>query len=298
MSINRMNAWKTITPGRRRTAVACALLALLAGAPAARAETLVLPLAMDRMFWKYTGDRFRCELELSLHEFGHLAFVKPAGGELRLEFRSLLREGEAVWVSPLAPPWQPQAPEIRLPMERQADGLVLASDGAARMLSMLTQGYWLRLHLDPLELQVPTLNWGRHAKAFEQCEEQLSPLSVEQARDWVLFYRRGQRALSAEQLEELKRVARYIRHDPKVSRVLIDSYTDNTGSRLGNLVLSRERAADVAAALRDFGVPAHLLEQRAHGERYPSTTNDSEEGRDLNRRVTLRIIRQGGKDKI
>src|SRR5690554_1221005 len=282
-------------PRRLRQAVAgllCALTAALHG-PALGAPSSIT-VAMDQVLWLYTGDRFHCQLKLSVENFGTLRFVHQAGQELNFQVDTLLNPGATPAVSLESSLWRqaPAQPPMRL--EQKPEGLVLNAEDTRQLLAALHQRLWFGIELSRLKLNVPTVHWEATAEQFEQCQERLSPLSVAQARDRALFYTQGQRALSTEQLQELAQLARYIALDPQVSRVLVDSYTDNTGSRLGNLQLSRERAADVAAALREFGVPAKLIEQRAHGERYPSANNETPEGRDLNRRVTLRIIRKKG----
>lgn len=282
-------------PRRLRQAVAgllCALTAALHG-PALGAPSSIT-VAMDQVLWLYTGDRFHCELKLSVENFGTLSFVHEAGHELKFRVNTLLSPGATPAVSLQSSHWRQAPAHAPMALVKQPEGLVLNAEHTRQLLAALNQRLWFGIELNRLTLNVPTIHWETGAEQFEQCQKQLSPFSIAQARDRALFYRQGQRALSTEQLQELAQLARYIALDPQVTRVLVDSYTDNTGSRLGNLQLSRERAADVAAALREFGVPAKLIEQRAHGERYPSANNETPEGRDLNRRVTLRIIRKNG----
>ena len=94
-------------------------------------------------------------------------------------------------------------------------------------------------------------------------------------------------------MESLKQLAEYVKLDDKVSKVLIDGHTDNVGSPLANLQISRVRADDVASVLEEAGVAAGLIEVRAHGSRYPVAGNETELGKAKNRRVTVRLIRNG-----
>ena len=101
----------------------------------------------------------------------------------------------------------------------------------------------------------------------------------------------GQRTVTtAKDLKFLKDLVRYISLDSRVSKVLVDGHTDNTGSPLSNRLLSKERADDVAARLIEFGLPKDMLEVRAHGQRYPIIKN-SEQGASSNRRVLVRLFR-------
>ena len=43
--------------------------------------------------------------------------------------------------------------------------------------------------------------------------------------------------------------------------------------------------------LAQLGIDKGLIEVRAHGARYPVASNSTADGRDKNRRVTLRLVR-------
>jgi outer membrane protein OmpA-like peptidoglycan-associated protein len=70
----------------------------------------------------------------------------------------------------------------------------------------------------------------------------------------------------------------------------ISGYTDNTGTDAHNLELSNRRAASVGSYLKAQQVnPMRVLSQ-GFGEQYPAATNDTAEGRQLNRRVQMRLV--------
>jgi hypothetical protein len=70
-------------------------------------------------------------------------------------------------------------------------------------------------------------------------------------------------------------------------QLLIASHTDNTGSEADNDALSRERANAIKAALVERGVDEKRLLTAGVGSRRPIASNDTPEGRALNRRVEL-----------
>jgi outer membrane protein OmpA-like peptidoglycan-associated protein len=74
--------------------------------------------------------------------------------------------------------------------------------------------------------------------------------------------------------------------------VRVNGYTDNLGSAAYGRTLSRRRAEAVAAALRPrlTGVQV-TLQPRGFGEANPVASNATEEGRRLNRRVTIALPR-------
>ncbi len=83
----------------------------------------------------------------------------------------------------------------------------------------------------------------------------------------------------------------YIKADPQVSRIELDGHSDNVGDRLSNRELSRQRVLAVQAYLVERGVDEDMISIRFHGERYPVANNNTREGREKNRRVTLRLER-------
>ncbi|MBB4305145.1 OOP family OmpA-OmpF porin [Rhodobium orientis] len=74
------------------------------------------------------------------------------------------------------------------------------------------------------------------------------------------------------------------------SRVVIEGHTDSDGSEADNLRLSDWRAAAVVDYLVRAGVDADRLEAVGFGEDRPVASNDTEEGKALNRRIEFRIV--------
>ena len=69
----------------------------------------------------------------------------------------------------------------------------------------------------------------------------------------------------------------------------VEGHTDSTGSEEHNMGLSQRRADSVRYFLMDQGVTARQIIARGYGESQPKATNDTPEGRQLNRRVEIRI---------
>lgn len=72
-------------------------------------------------------------------------------------------------------------------------------------------------------------------------------------------------------------------------RIEVAGHTDSRGSDAYNLDLSARRAATVLKFLQDGGV-ANSLTSRGYGERQPIASNTTDEGRQQNRRVVLRVL--------
>lgn len=69
----------------------------------------------------------------------------------------------------------------------------------------------------------------------------------------------------------------------------IYGHTDNIGSEEYNNALSLKRAQAIAKYLSDLGIPKERIESFGLGEASPISSNDSEQGRQKNRRVEFQL---------
>ena len=273
------------------------LVWLMAAMPATAAEPATLvTVAMDQVLWESKIDRFICKLELDLEKNGQIAFIHAAGSVGRFHYFPEHSPAEGVELASVTAPWLPSARSEWIGLEAGPDSFRLSPEQTASLINAMDAGLWTSLRAGRKEVLIPTIRWQDVRERYQQCEKELSPMSVAQARDTVVHYARGQTALTQAQLEQLARLARYVRLDTAISKILIDGHTDDVGGRIANLQLALERANDVAAALVSAGVDKRLLEVRAHGDRYPVSDNSTPEGREQNRRVTIRVFRQDRRD--
>ncbi|MCB1188356.1 OmpA family protein [bacterium] len=84
----------------------------------------------------------------------------------------------------------------------------------------------------------------------------------------------------------LTEMVKLMRNEPQL-RIEIQGHTDNTGSADYNLKLSDRRVATVREFLILFGIDPARMISKGYGLSRPVATNDTEEGRALNRRVEL-----------
>lgn len=103
-----------------------------------------------------------------------------------------------------------------------------------------------------------------------------------------LFFDTNSAVIQPASLPELQRLARIILRNH--FRVELCGHTDNTGSETWNLELSESRARTVRDYLVEQGCPLEDIRAVGAGAKYPCATNDTEEGRRLNRRVELRLL--------
>ena len=75
------------------------------------------------------------------------------------------------------------------------------------------------------------------------------------------------------------------------TRVEISGHTDNLGTATYNLQLSLKRAQSVASYLIAHGIASGRLVQKGYGADKPIKPNDTEENRQVNRRIEFRVLR-------
>lgn len=73
------------------------------------------------------------------------------------------------------------------------------------------------------------------------------------------------------------------------TNIEVQGHTDSKGSDEYNQGLSERRANSVSAYLRNNGISGSRLTTKGYGESAPVASNDSDEGRSQNRRVTFLI---------
>ena len=90
----------------------------------------------------------------------------------------------------------------------------------------------------------------------------------------------------------LDAAAQKILDAPHIRLIRIEGHASADGDDDHNLELSAARAESVLQYLVSQGVDAARLTSEGFGEQRPVADNDTEEGRELNRRVELHIVQQ------
>ena len=95
-------------------------------------------------------------------------------------------------------------------------------------------------------------------------------------------------------MHNVQKLADFLKEYPK-HKVLIEGYTDSTGSAEHNQKLSERRANSVQAALvSQMGISQDRITTRGYGEEFPVAKNDSTSNRQMNRRVEIIISDENG----
>lgn len=102
-----------------------------------------------------------------------------------------------------------------------------------------------------------------------------------------ILFDTGKDAVKPESSGALDEVVKMLKADAKM-KVYVVGHTDNVGGLAGNMDLSKRRAEAVVQVLTTkYAIPADRLQFFGAGPYAPIASNDSEDGRTLNRRVEL-----------
>jgi len=180
-----------------------------------------------------------------------------------------------VWVIKYMAPWAP--PAVKPP-----PAVTQALDKLGKFLAVkLPNG---------IELKVP--EFGVEKKLIAFIEDKSKPVDKT---TWFTFdrleFETGSATLKPTSAEQLKNIAEILKAYPKVA-LKIGGYTDNVGKPADNLALSQKRAANTMQELVKLGTDAKRLEAEGYGDKYPVADNSTEEGRQKNRRIDLRVTKK------
>lgn len=103
-----------------------------------------------------------------------------------------------------------------------------------------------------------------------------------------VYFEFGESQLSTESTSILADLQKQFAHRPEVN-YLIQAHTDAIGSDAANIRLSVDRAQEVAAWLRAQGIDSTHIRIESFGESRPQASNDTETGRQYNRRASIRV---------
>ena len=105
-----------------------------------------------------------------------------------------------------------------------------------------------------------------------------------------IFFDVNKAILRPESYPELDRLAGIMTQNGKM-QIELSGHTDNVGSDEANLKLSQERAAAVTEYLVSLGINGERIQSKGYGEGKPLSGNETEEGRQMNRRVEFTILK-------
>ena len=105
----------------------------------------------------------------------------------------------------------------------------------------------------------------------------------------TIRFNQGEYKLIPSEQNQLNELAAFLKANAK-QKIRIVGHTDNVGDPLKNIMLSEHRAKVVRKYLTDKDVSEAQIYVAGVGSRFPTSPNDSEENKKLNRRVIITML--------
>ncbi|ARO13745.1 OmpA domain protein [Ketogulonicigenium robustum] len=150
------------------------------------------------------------------------------------------------------------------------------------LIDKLGQGANFNVNVEYIEALDPTAGLPEPA----ECVQRIIDLNATNK----IAFDPGSAQIAGSALKVIDDIADVLRGCPADLPILVAGYTDSQGRDEMNLRLSQDRADAVLSALRMRRVPVSSFTATGFGEADPIASNDTEEGREANRRIAFSLI--------
>jgi OmpA-OmpF porin, OOP family len=169
-----------------------------------------------------------------------------------------------------------------------------AADGAFKIVLPYDKNYSIRATADHFFSISENFNLDSLVKAgYKEIHKDLylAPIEIGQVvRLNNVFFDFDKATLRPESYIELDRVVKLLTENPAIE-IEMSAHTDSKGSDDYNLKLSDNRAKSVMEYILSKGIATSRIVSQGYGETKPVATNETDEGRQLNRRVEFKITK-------
>lgn len=274
---------------------------LLMGQPQPAQAVMIYAAGIEESKWQVESSPIRCEMRHEIPRYGEGRFVYSAGGELAFEISVLdppVHDGVASMTS-VPPFWKTgtQKELGQLSLSRGKTPFYVGRNLAQRMLYELDAGMLPALQYkdwadqqDDVMVLLSSANFHDQLPTFQRCISKLLAYGAADLKDVAVEFDDNKYELTDAARQQLDELALYVAHDKKI-RLDLRGHTDAVGSKVYNKILSERRVKAVEKYLLSKGVPRKQVNLKGFGEFYPVASNQTEEGRRMNRRVMVAVVR-------
>jgi outer membrane protein OmpA-like peptidoglycan-associated protein len=257
---------------------------------------------LDKSQWYMSSSIFECSLVHDIPGYGKGVFYHEAGEDLTFwtsTIQNPMAPGKAALVIE-ASSWKPgkqvqdlgyiEVSETTKPLQVDRKRATVMMQGLlAGMTPTFTRKAWYSD--ESVRVQVNSINFSSVYNGYLECVAGLLPVNFRQVERTKVHFESDKAELTEDDFKQLDLVSLYVNADPSVNAIYIDGHTDNTGRRIYNRRLSKERAEAVRDYLVSKGIPDVIIRTRYHGERFPVADNKTSKNKAMNRRTTVRLER-------
>jgi OmpA-OmpF porin, OOP family len=174
------------------------------------------------------------------------------------------------------------------------NGISNPDDGSFKIVLPYDKNYSIRATADKFFAISENLNLDSFVKAgYKEIHKDLYlvPIEIGQVvRLNNVFFDFDKWDLRPESFMELDRVVKLLKENPAIV-IEMSAHTDSRGSDDYNYKLSDNRARSVMEYIIAHGIDSTRITSQGYGETKPVATNETDDGRQLNRRVEFKILK-------
>jgi OmpA-OmpF porin, OOP family len=178
--------------------------------------------------------------------------------------------------------------------KKEGEGSSNPIDGSFKFTLPYDKNYSIRASADKFFAISENLNLDSLVKqGYKEIHKDLylAPIEIGQVfRLNNVFFDFDKFDLRSESSVELDRVVQFLKEYPTVE-IEMSAHTDSKGSDEYNRTLSENRAKSVKNYILSKGIPESRIVSIGYGETKPVASNDTDDGRQMNRRVEFKILK-------
>ncbi|MDB5202495.1 MAG: hypothetical protein JWQ27_1904 [Ferruginibacter sp.] len=178
--------------------------------------------------------------------------------------------------------------------EEVGKGMSNSGDGAFKIVLPYDKNYSIRASANKFFAISENLNLDSLVHAgYKEIHKDLYLVPIEIGQVFRLnnvFFDFDKFTLRAESFIELDRVVNFLNDYPQIE-IEMSAHTDSRGSDPYNFTLSDNRARSVKEYILSKGIAVSRIISQGYGETKPVAPNDTDENRQLNRRVEFKILK-------
>ena len=253
--------------------------------------------------WQVIESPLECTLSQEIKGYGSAKFTKKSQGELQLIFSTKMfpsTQSNASFEIAQAP-WQNSEERqklISVPTLNNQTQFEISGHFAELALTHIQEGrfpavrYRTQSASEDISVLLSTVHFRDSHVAFQQCIDNLHPDVYNDIRKLTVYYGLEDSDLSEGNKKALTRIADYVKVDDSIRRIDISGHTDSHGRKRLNIPLSEARVLTIKQFLiKTCEIPESLITTSYHREFRPAARNKTKQGRALNRRAEIEVLR-------
>ncbi len=260
---------------------------------------------LENSKWQITTEtRLQCDLVHEIPNYGHAVFSSEAGKidnlAFELEMMRLPADYSLANIESVPPRWKPgkgSKPITDMQWRKQFNGDV-DERSAWVMLTELEKGYFPTLYYtdwhnrhDRVAVALAATNFRDPYYDFLNCRSNLLKFSFDDISQLTLNFEFGGAELDKDSKMKLAQVEEYLKHDSQIESISVKAYSDSFGGRWHNYEVSKKRAEQIKMFFVEAGIDGTKISVEGFGERRHIASNQTELGRQENRRVIVQMTR-------